>query len=128
MEFCCFRDFAVPLLGLSTRYPSIHEMRVTQLVDSILASHFQTPPETSLLKQTAQTQRNAARITLAMIISEKHAVQSGETIRNSLSLNHKSAAPTYLGYRLQNNRTVCVERSDSLLFEARAKRVFGAAA
>jgi hypothetical protein len=35
MEFCRFRDFAVPLLGLSTRHPSIHEMRVTQLVDSI---------------------------------------------------------------------------------------------
>jgi hypothetical protein len=34
MEFCRFRDFAVPLLGLSTRHPSIHEMRATQLVDS----------------------------------------------------------------------------------------------
>jgi len=41
MEFCRFRDFAVPLLGLSTRHPSIHEMRVTQLVDSISrAPHF----------------------------------------------------------------------------------------
>jgi len=41
MEFCRFRDFAVPLLGLSTRHPSIHEMRVTQLVDSIFrAPHF----------------------------------------------------------------------------------------
>src|SRR2546421_12575823 len=34
MEFCRFRDFAVPLLGLSTRHPSIHEMRAIQLVDS----------------------------------------------------------------------------------------------
>jgi hypothetical protein len=34
MEFCRFRDFAVPLLGLSTRDPSIHEMRATRLVDS----------------------------------------------------------------------------------------------
>jgi hypothetical protein len=34
MEFCRFRDFAVPLLGLSTRHPFIHEMRATQLVDS----------------------------------------------------------------------------------------------
>src|SRR5262245_38278382 len=34
MEFCRFRDFAVPLLGLSTRHPSIHEMRATHLVDS----------------------------------------------------------------------------------------------
>jgi hypothetical protein len=33
-EFCRFRDFAVPLLGLSTRHPSIHEMRATQLLDS----------------------------------------------------------------------------------------------
>ena len=35
MEFYRFRDFAVPLLRLLTRHPSIHEMRVTQLVDSI---------------------------------------------------------------------------------------------
>jgi hypothetical protein len=34
MEFCRFRDFVVPLLGLSTRHPSIHEMRATRLVDS----------------------------------------------------------------------------------------------
>jgi hypothetical protein len=34
MEFCRFRDFAVPLLGLSTHHPSIHEMRATRLVDS----------------------------------------------------------------------------------------------
>jgi hypothetical protein len=34
MEFCRFRDFAVPLLGLSTRDPSIHEMRTTRLMDS----------------------------------------------------------------------------------------------
>jgi hypothetical protein len=27
-------SFAVPLLGLSTRDPSIHEMRATRLVDS----------------------------------------------------------------------------------------------
>jgi hypothetical protein len=30
MEFCRFRDFAVPLLGLSKRDPSIHEMRATR--------------------------------------------------------------------------------------------------
>jgi hypothetical protein len=41
MQFYRFRDFAVPLLGLSTRHPSIHEMRVTQLVDSVSrAPHF----------------------------------------------------------------------------------------
>jgi hypothetical protein len=34
MEFCRFRDFAVPLLGLSTHNPSIHQMRATRLVDS----------------------------------------------------------------------------------------------
>jgi hypothetical protein len=34
MEFCRFRDFAVPLLGLSPRHPSIHGMRTTGLVDS----------------------------------------------------------------------------------------------
>jgi hypothetical protein len=34
MEFCRFRDFAVPLLGLSTGHPSIHEIRATRLVDS----------------------------------------------------------------------------------------------
>jgi hypothetical protein len=34
MKFCRFRDFAVPLLGLSTHHPSIREMRATQLVDS----------------------------------------------------------------------------------------------
>jgi hypothetical protein len=34
MEFCHFRDFAIPLLGFSTRHPSIHEMRATRLVDS----------------------------------------------------------------------------------------------
>jgi hypothetical protein len=34
MEFCRFRDFAIPLLGLSPRHPSIHEMRATRLVDS----------------------------------------------------------------------------------------------
>jgi len=33
-EFCRFRDFVVPLLGLSTRHTSIHEMHATQLVDS----------------------------------------------------------------------------------------------
>ena len=43
MEFCRFRDFAVPLLGLSTRHPSIHEMRVTRLVDSSFrAPHLRT--------------------------------------------------------------------------------------
>lgn len=36
MEFYRSRDFAVPLLGLSTRDPSIHEMRATRLVDSNL--------------------------------------------------------------------------------------------
>jgi hypothetical protein len=46
MEFCRFRDFVVPLLGLSTRDPSIHEMRATRLVDSSFALHtFQTTPE-----------------------------------------------------------------------------------
>jgi hypothetical protein len=41
MQFYRFRDFAVPLLGLSTRHPSIHEMRETQMVDSIShAPHF----------------------------------------------------------------------------------------
>jgi hypothetical protein len=34
MEFCRFRDFAVPVLGLSTRHPSIHEMRAIRLVVS----------------------------------------------------------------------------------------------
>jgi hypothetical protein len=34
MKFCRFRDFVAPLLGLSTRHPSIHEMRATRLVDS----------------------------------------------------------------------------------------------
>jgi hypothetical protein len=34
MELYRFRDFAVPLLGLSTRHPSINEMRFTRLVDS----------------------------------------------------------------------------------------------
>src|SRR4029453_10428155 len=34
MKFCRFRDFAVPLLGLSTCHPSIHEMPATLLVDS----------------------------------------------------------------------------------------------
>jgi hypothetical protein len=34
MESCRFRDFVVPLLGLWTRHPSIHEMRATRLVDS----------------------------------------------------------------------------------------------
>jgi hypothetical protein len=34
MEFGRFRDFAVPFRGLSTRHPSIHEIRATQLVDS----------------------------------------------------------------------------------------------
>ena len=34
MGLCRFRDFAVPLLGLSTRDPSIDEMRATRLVDS----------------------------------------------------------------------------------------------
>jgi predicted deacylase len=34
MEFCRFRDFVVPHLGLSTRHPSIHEMHATRLVDS----------------------------------------------------------------------------------------------
>jgi len=49
MEFCHFRDFAVPLLGLSTRYPSIHEMRVTQLLDSISrAPHFPDAAGTGL--------------------------------------------------------------------------------
>src|SRR5215831_17918773 len=33
-ESCRFRDFAVPLLGLSTRHISMHEMHATQLVDS----------------------------------------------------------------------------------------------
>jgi hypothetical protein len=27
--FCHFRDFVVPLLGLSTHHPSIREMRAT---------------------------------------------------------------------------------------------------
>src|SRR5215468_3158559 len=39
MEFFRFRDFAVPLLGLSTRHPSIDEMRATPLADSC----FRTP-------------------------------------------------------------------------------------
>jgi hypothetical protein len=34
MELCRFRDFAVPLLGLSTRHPSIDEMHATRLMDS----------------------------------------------------------------------------------------------
>ena len=34
MKFCRFRDFAVPVLGLSPRHPSIHEMGATLLVDS----------------------------------------------------------------------------------------------
>ena len=40
MEFCRFRDFAVPRLGLSIRHLSTREMRATQLVDSSFrASH-----------------------------------------------------------------------------------------
>src|SRR6266566_440947 len=51
MEFCRFRDFAVPLLGLSTRHTSIHEMHAIQLVDSSSrAPHLQTPPEGLLLR------------------------------------------------------------------------------
>jgi hypothetical protein len=50
-DFCRFRDFAVPLLGLSTRHPSIHEMHATQLVDSSSRTpHLQTPPEGLLLR------------------------------------------------------------------------------
>jgi hypothetical protein len=46
MDVCHFRDFAVPLLGFSTRHPSIHEMRATRMVDSSFSLHtFPTPPE-----------------------------------------------------------------------------------
>jgi hypothetical protein len=49
MEFCRVRDFAVPLLGLSTRHASIHEMRATRLVDSSFrAPHFPDAAETRL--------------------------------------------------------------------------------
>ena len=48
-------------------------------------------PRKNLL-QSRGTLRNATRIRFAMIISEKHAVQSGETIHNSLGLNYKSVA------------------------------------
>jgi hypothetical protein len=34
MELYRFRDSAVPFLGLSTRHPSINEMRSTRLVNS----------------------------------------------------------------------------------------------
>jgi hypothetical protein len=51
-------------------------------------------PENSLLQNSA-IQRNAARISLAMIIPKKHAVQSGETTRNSLGLNYNQLL--YLG-------------------------------
>ena len=56
MEFCRFRDFAVPLLGLSTRHPSIHVMRATQLVDSSFrAPHFpDAAGKRMLLTQTCQ--------------------------------------------------------------------------
>ena len=40
MEFCRFRDFAVPHLGLSTCHPPIPEMRTICLWDSnFRASH-----------------------------------------------------------------------------------------
>jgi hypothetical protein len=51
-----------------------------------------------ILLQKCAILRNAARVSLAMIISEKHAVQSGETIRNSLGLNYKSTALNRLSY------------------------------
>jgi hypothetical protein len=43
-------------------------------------------------------QRNAARISLASIISEKRAAQNSPTMRNSLGLNYKSAALNQLSY------------------------------
>jgi hypothetical protein len=66
MEFCRFRDFAVPLLGLSTRHPSIYEMRVTQLVDSISrAPHLPgRRRNASLLKQTCQLAVFSGKLTL----------------------------------------------------------------
>jgi len=54
IELCRFRDFAVPLLGLSTRYPSIHEMRVARLVDSSFrAPHLPDAAGTRLCLGTA---------------------------------------------------------------------------
>jgi hypothetical protein len=50
MEFCRFRDFGVPVLGLSTSDPSIHEMHATRLVDSSFpAPHFPDAAGTRLL-------------------------------------------------------------------------------
>ena len=57
-EFCRFRDVAVPLLGLSTRHPSIHVMRATRLVDSSFrALHFPDAAGTRLcLRKLANLQ------------------------------------------------------------------------
>jgi hypothetical protein len=53
MEFCRFRDFAVPLLGLLTHHPSVHEIHATRLVDSSFrASHVPDAARTRLCLRT----------------------------------------------------------------------------
>ena len=69
MEFCRFRDFGVPLLGLPTRHPSIHAMRATRVVDSSFrAPHLPDDAGTRLWTDSRKRER-ACHDTLPWLIS-----------------------------------------------------------
>jgi len=52
----------------------------------------------NFLLQNCAIQRNATRISLVLLSSEKHAAQRREKLRKSFSLNYKSAALNQLSY------------------------------
>ncbi|PYS68903.1 MAG: hypothetical protein DMF73_15880 [Acidobacteria bacterium] len=52
----------------------------------------------NFLLQNCAIQRNAMRISLVLLSSEKHAAQCREKLRKSFSLNYKSAALDQLSY------------------------------
>src|SRR5438046_2866981 len=82
----------------------------------------------NFLLQNYAIRRNATKITLGYCPPLKNTLCNTAKNCASPSLELQISCPTYLRYRSQNNRTVCMERSDSLHFEARAKRIFCAAA